>query len=70
MPKPAKSLHLTVEVEQETLSDGTKQFVASCCEVSIASQGASVEEATQNLEAAVRLWLDTASASEVENELP
>jgi len=44
-------------------------YVALCPELDVASQGASVEEATRNLREAVELFLETADASEVEERL-
>ena len=41
-------------------------FVALCPELDVASQGATVEEATANLREAVELFLDCADPSEVE----
>jgi predicted RNase H-like HicB family nuclease len=50
----------TAIIERE--GDG---FVALCPEFDIASQGADVSEARANLQEAVELFLETASASEV-----
>ena len=41
-------------------------FVALCPEFDVASQGATVEEATANLREAVELFLETADPSEIE----
>lgn len=40
-------------------------FVALCPELDVASQGATVEEATANLKEAVELFLETADVEEV-----
>lgn len=40
-------------------------FVALCPELDVASQGATVEEATANLKEAVELFLETADSEEV-----
>jgi predicted RNase H-like HicB family nuclease len=63
-------LDLTVAVEQEALSDGTKIYVSHCLELGIASQGATIEEATENVREAVTLWLECASQSEIDSKLP
>ena len=42
-------------------------FVALCPEFDVASQGATVEEATANLREAVELFLETADPSEIEH---
>ena len=44
-------------------------YVALCPELDVASQGASVEEATANLKEAVELFLETADPREVEERL-
>lgn len=54
----------TAFIERE--GDG---FVSLCPELDIASQGDTVEEAKANLAEAVELFLETASASEVESRL-
>ena len=54
----------TAIVERE--GDG---FMALCPELDVASQGASVEEATANLREAVELFLECADPSEVEQRL-
>jgi predicted RNase H-like HicB family nuclease len=58
------NMHLTAIVEQE----GTG-FVALCPELDVASQGSSVEEATENLKEAVELFLSTADGSEIASRL-
>lgn len=55
------SRQLTAIIERE--GDG---YVALCPEVDVASQGATVTEAHKNLEEALTLFFETASASEVE----
>jgi predicted RNase H-like HicB family nuclease len=44
-------------------------YVALCPELDVASQGATVEEATVNLKEAVELFLEHASAEEVKRRL-
>ena len=44
-------------------------FVALCPELDVASQGASIEEARVNLIEALRLFFETAAASEVARRL-
>jgi len=44
-------------------------YVALCPELDVASQGASVEEATANLREAVELFLETADPEEVSQRL-
>ena len=56
-----KSLQLTALVESE--DDG---FVSLCPELDIASQGATVEEATANLKEAVELFLECAPREELD----
>ena len=55
---------LTAIVERE--GDG---YVALCPEVDVASQGDSVTEARRNLEEALTLFFETASAEEIEGRL-
>ncbi len=52
---------LTAIIERE--GDG---YVALCPELDIASQGASVSEARENLREALELFLETASANEIQ----
>jgi predicted RNase H-like HicB family nuclease len=40
-------------------------FIALCPELDVASQGGTVEEARRNITAAVKLFLETASPSEI-----
>jgi predicted RNase H-like HicB family nuclease len=56
--KPAQRLTAIIERED----DG---FVALCPEFDIASEGASIEEARENLIEALTLFFETASKSEV-----
>ena len=44
-------------------------YVSLCPELDVASQGASVEEASANLREAVELFIESADASEVEGRL-
>ena len=55
---------LTAIIERE--NDG---YVALCPEVDVASQGASVEEARDNLREALELFFETASSQEVKERL-
>ena len=60
----ARTEHLTAIIERE--DDG---FVALCPELDIASQGDSVEDATNNLREALSLFFETASPSEIGERL-
>ena len=53
--------HLTAIVERE--GNG---YVALCPEVDVASQGDSVPEARENLQEAITLFFEAASAGEIE----
>ena len=44
-------------------------YVALCPELDIASQGATVTEARENLKEALELFFETASATEIEHRL-
>lgn len=44
-------------------------YVALCAELDVASQGATVEEATANLREAVELFLESASPEEIKQRL-
>ncbi len=44
-------------------------YVALCPELDIASQGASVDEARNNLKEALELFFETASATEIQHRL-
>jgi predicted RNase H-like HicB family nuclease len=61
---PAQPKQFTAIIERE--GDG---FVALCPELDVASQGATIEEARQNLQEAVELFLETADPSEVQDRL-
>jgi predicted RNase H-like HicB family nuclease len=56
--------HLTAIIERE--GDG---YVSLCPEIDVASQGATVQEASANLREAVELFFETASATEVQERL-
>ena len=56
--------HLTAIIERE--GDG---YVALCPELDIASQGDSVEGASENLREALSLFFETASPSEIKDRL-
>ena len=62
--RAASRSSFTAIVERE--GDG---YVALCPELDVASQGASVEEATANLREAVELFLETADATEIDQRL-
>ena len=53
---------LTAIIEREDDS-----YVALCLELDIASQGATVAEARENLKEALELFFETASETEIEN---
>ena len=53
--------HLTVIIERE--GDG---YVSLCPEVDVASQGATIEEARDNLREALELFFETASPTELQ----
>ncbi len=55
---------LTAIIERE--GDG---YVALCPELDIASQGATVAEARENLKEALELFFETASATEIQHRL-
>ena len=59
-----KTLELTAIIERE--GDG---YVALCPELDIASQGATVEGARQNLQEALELFFEAADPLEIENRL-
>ena len=59
-----KTYDITAIIERE--GDG---YVSFCPELDIASQGASVEEARDNLKEALELFFETASSPEIENRL-
>ena len=55
---------LTAIIERE--GEG---YVSLCPEVDVASQGATVQEASTNLREAVELFFETASATEIKQRL-
>ena len=55
---------VTAIIERE--GDG---YVALCAELDIASQGATVAEARENLKEALELFFETASATEIQQRL-
>lgn len=57
------SRQLTAIIERE--GDG---YVALCPEVDVASQGATVDEARNNLKEALELFFETASPAEIQQE--
>ena len=56
--------HMTAIVERED-----EGYVALCPEVDIASQGASVTEARENLAEAIALFFETAASEEIDRRL-
>lgn len=60
----AHTEHLTAIIERE--GDG---YVALCPELDVASQGATVEDASANLREAVELFFETADESEIARRL-
>ena len=60
----AQTHHLTAVIERE--GDG---FVALCPELDVASQGDTIEQARQNLTEALELFLESASADEIQERL-
>jgi len=56
---------ITIAFREEALSDGTKIYSALCLELGVASQGETIEEATENVREAVSLWFEAASESEI-----
>ena len=61
---PGRNTSFTAILERE--GDG---YVALCPELDVASQGSTVEEATQNLKEAVELFLECAEPEEIEQRL-
>jgi predicted RNase H-like HicB family nuclease len=49
--------------------EGDELYAALCPELDVASQGATVEEATSNLREAVELFLESADAEEIKRRL-
>ncbi len=62
--QPKVAMYLTAIVEEE--GEG---FVSLCPELDIASQGSTVEEATDNLKEAVELFLESADPAEVASRM-
>lgn len=63
-PKSARTNTLTAVIQR----DGDA-YVSFCPELDIASQGDDVREATKNLQEAVELFLESASASEIKTRM-
>ncbi len=59
-----KLKHFTAVIEREDNS-----YVALCPELDIASQGDSVEQASQNLKEAIELFFESASQQEIRERL-
>ena len=60
---------LTVRVERERLSDGEPVYVALCLELDLACQGATANEAVENVTDAITFFLEIVSPSEIERRL-
>jgi predicted RNase H-like HicB family nuclease len=60
----AETQQFTAVIEREG-----DEYVALCPELDIASQGKTVEEARRNLTEAIELFVETASAAEIEQRL-
>ena len=60
---------LTVRVERERLSDGEPMYVALCLELDLACQGATADEAVENVTDAVESFFELASPSEIGRRL-
>ncbi len=58
------NIQLTAIIERER--DG---YVALCPEIDVASEGSTVAEAHENLQEALGLFFETASASEIDRRL-
>lgn len=56
---------LTVRVERELLSDGEPIYVALCLELDLACQGATANEAVENVTDAIESFFEVASPSEI-----
>ena len=57
-------MKLTALIEREG-----DEYVSHCPQLDIASQGKTIEEARDNLKEALQLFLETASAEEINNRL-
>lgn len=65
-----KKIELAVRIGKEQLSTNEEVYVATCDELDIADQGATIEEAKQNLLESIKLWISAASETEVDSRLP
>jgi len=68
MPKPARSASTPVQAITSYTAIVEKEgdvYVALCPELDVASQGASIEQATANLKQAVELFLECADPREI-----
>lgn len=50
--------YLDIVIVQEKLSSGETVFVSHCTGLGIASQGSTIEEATENIKEAIDLYLE------------
>lgn len=64
-----KTRMLNVRVEREHLSDGEPIYVALCLELDLACQGATADEAVENVTDAAEFFSELASPSEIERRL-
>ena len=62
-------MKLTFLVQPDTTPDGELGFSSLCPELDIASQGATEEQARQNLREALEFFLEDASREEIERRL-
>lgn len=62
-------MKLTLLVQPDTAPNGEAGFSSLCPELDIASQGATEEEARQNLREALDLFFEDASREEIERRL-
>ena len=60
----ARKMHLTAIIEREGA-----EYVSICPELDIASQGATIEKARDNLQEAIELFFETADSSEIATRL-
>ena len=61
--------HFTAVIHEEALSTGEPVFVVVCLELDITTQGATPEEAFANIQEAVELFLEDASAEEIKRRM-
>ena len=54
----AQKYFIDILIKKEKLSDGSPVYVAHCPTLGIASQGNNVEEAVQNIQEAIELYLE------------